>query len=282
VFASNRGDASYQLYTATTDGRNLKPLRPNFSTSRSPRWSPDGTTIAFISTEPGRNRICTIRRDGTGFRSYNKTNPDLGSTGEACLDWSPDGDRLVFVADDHTTLRVLTLTDDSEGTKLISGSLGKGADHYNGVSWSSGGILLNAQASRNGEQQEIFRVDPKAGKATQLTDLWNERDYYLSPVASPDGKHIAAVRVQHVGKTVRRSLFEFDSTGASAKLLLKKASDRVSQGNPRWFPRGDRIIFTLGSQEHEQLYSADRNGTNEHRLSSGDWDDVEPDVWTLK
>ena len=34
VFASNRGEASYQLYTATTSGRDLKPVRPNKSRRR--------------------------------------------------------------------------------------------------------------------------------------------------------------------------------------------------------------------------------------------------------
>jgi Tol biopolymer transport system component len=186
------------------------------------------------------------------------------------------------VADDHTTLRVLTLTDDSEGAKLISGSLGKGADHYNGVSWSSGGILLNAQASRNGEQQEIFRVNPTTGKATQLTDLWDKRDYYISPVASPDGKHIAAVRVQHDEENVRYSLLQLDHDGAAATPILKDAGKSRFQANARWFPQGNRLIFTLGPAGHQQLYTVGLDGTNQHQLTSGDWDDVEPDVWTLK
>ena len=286
VFASNRGDASYQLYTAKTNGRDVKPVRPNLSTSRSPRWSPDGTMIAFVSTETGKPRICTIRRDGAEetFKAYRKTSPPgFSAFSEALLDWSPDGSELVFVADDHTSLRILKLTDDSEGRELISGPVGPGAGQYDGVSWSTNGILLSAAHHANGNSHEIFQVNPDSGEVTQLTDLWDQPEYFVSPVGSADGNRIAAAKIQKDGDPERRSLFLLDRDGRRAKSLTNSEPGTFN-GDPRWFPTGDRLIFTLRQkgERHRQLYSISGDGTDKLRLTNGDWDDAEPDVWTLK
>lgn len=282
VFASNRGDASYQLYTAKTNGRDVRPLRPNLSTSRSPRWAPDGTTIAYVSTETGKPRICTIRRDGADetFRAYEKTNPPgFAAFIEAMLDWSPDGREIVFIADDRTTLRIIKTSDDNEGRVLISGPVGPGAGQYEGVSWSrDGSILLSAAHHANGTSHELFRIDPKTGDVIQLTDFWNRPEYFISPVDSPNGGRLVAVKIQ---EAERFNLFLLDSDGNKITPLTN-GGPGTFYGDPRWFPSGTRLIFTLGRQGHSQLYSSAVDGTDQVRLTKGDWDDVEPDVWTLR
>jgi Tol biopolymer transport system component len=60
-----------------------------------PRWSPDGSSIAFVVISEGRGGsrygdLRLVRSDGTGFRS-------IGGGPESVLDpeWSPDGTRIV-------------------------------------------------------------------------------------------------------------------------------------------------------------------------------------------
>jgi TolB protein len=59
-----------------------------------PKWSPDGTKIAFrgypVST--GLGDIYTVNTDGTGFTNVTQT----PSVFEPSFDWSPDGMRLVY------------------------------------------------------------------------------------------------------------------------------------------------------------------------------------------
>jgi TolB protein len=63
-----------------------------------PRWSPDGSKIAFVAKEEERWEISTINIDGTQYRSWTRTAPRLrGMYGP--IDWSPDSTRIVFHAD---------------------------------------------------------------------------------------------------------------------------------------------------------------------------------------
>jgi dipeptidyl aminopeptidase/acylaminoacyl peptidase len=57
---------------------------------RLPRWSPDGKTIAFLSTRSERTELWTIPADGGEARQLTKLD---GTVGEFA--WSPDGRRFV-------------------------------------------------------------------------------------------------------------------------------------------------------------------------------------------
>ncbi len=57
---------------------------------RSPRWSPDGTTIAFLSARSERTELWTISADGGEARQLTRTDGNIGE-----FAWSPDGRRLV-------------------------------------------------------------------------------------------------------------------------------------------------------------------------------------------
>jgi dipeptidyl aminopeptidase/acylaminoacyl peptidase len=57
-----------------------------------PAWSPDGSTIAYVSERPGRYEIHLVGRDGSGDRQLTS---DAGDFSE--LRWHPDGSRLAAI-----------------------------------------------------------------------------------------------------------------------------------------------------------------------------------------
>ena len=59
-----------------------------------PRWSPDGKTIAFLSSRGGSQQIWTIPVDGGEARQLTRL-----STGADGHLWSPDGKQLTFTSD---------------------------------------------------------------------------------------------------------------------------------------------------------------------------------------
>jgi Tol biopolymer transport system component len=62
-----------------------------------PRWSPDGSEIAFteISEDPPRLDVSVINADGTGLRNLTEDQP--GNAWSPA--WSPDGTKIAFLTD---------------------------------------------------------------------------------------------------------------------------------------------------------------------------------------
>ena len=56
------------IYTVSIDGSNLKQLTDGDRSATTPRWSPDGSRIAFISNEEGNTSLWVVTIPG-GVRS---------------------------------------------------------------------------------------------------------------------------------------------------------------------------------------------------------------------
>src|SRR5215210_7708458 len=69
------------------------PLTSGEKADTAPRWSPDGTRIAFLSTRGGKPQLYVVPLGGGEARKV--TDAQEGA-GEAV--WSPDGKRLAFSA----------------------------------------------------------------------------------------------------------------------------------------------------------------------------------------
>ncbi len=81
------------IYVADAEGNHLTPLAPDPGNDRFPRWSPDGTRIAFSSLKGGEGyEIHSIRADGLDLRRHTFFEP----TSVHFPLWSPDGRRLAF------------------------------------------------------------------------------------------------------------------------------------------------------------------------------------------
>lgn len=100
---SATGDRS-RLVVMRADGTAQQPitsvLKDEFHIA--PAWSPDGRTIAFTISDPGRIRIDLVRPDGTG-----RTHLDDSDATQAFPDWSPDGRSLAFEQNGDIVIRTL-------------------------------------------------------------------------------------------------------------------------------------------------------------------------------
>jgi dipeptidyl aminopeptidase/acylaminoacyl peptidase len=228
---------------STTDG-DPTPFTSETASSTSPRWSPDGSALAFLSARDGaRPQIWTLSRSGGEARRV--TNVE---SGVSAFEWSPDGARFVC----------LTRTGPPP-------SKTSDVRHYTRANYK-----FNDSGWFDTTRSHIAVVDAKTGAAKQITDGpdWND----LDPRWSPDGTRIAFVsnRTGHE--------FDFDhnsdvwvvpaSGGAPIKISDHAGPDR----SPRWSPDGKSIAF-LGAIDEEDapsIYLAPAEGGKPSReLSKG-------------
>lgn len=90
AFESNRGDRP-EVWLASKDGSNARPLAPLSTAEDFPMWSPNGSEIAFQGIRNGKSAIFVVPSNGGIPR---EVSPDPA---EATLPtWSPDGKWLYF------------------------------------------------------------------------------------------------------------------------------------------------------------------------------------------
>ena len=253
-----------------------RPLVAGSGAYFSPRWSPDGTRLAYVASEGGSPQLY-VRWMGSGESARITGLPNSPSS----LAWSPDGRRIAYsmlVPDDSPQLGKeppkpdgakwaeplqvidrVTYRFDGEGylkpgfqqifwvpadggapTQLTFGAHNAGGD----VSWTPDGrsILFSANLGPNWQrealQNEVYKISIDGGAPVALTSRFGPDN---SPTVSPDGRYIAWVGFddRKLGNQDRRlSVMNVDG---SNKRVLTAALDR-SVSNPQW--AGDsRSVF---------------------------------------
>lgn len=138
-----------------------------------PQYSPDGSSIAFMSDRSGFMEIWAARSDGAQPRQLT----DLRGVGGAPR-WSPDGRRIAF------DMRI----DGNHGIFVVGVEGGPVArlvadSHENGSpSWSRDGSWIYFLSNRSGDHQ-VWKIPASGGSPAQVT-----RHGGHIPFESPDGK----------------------------------------------------------------------------------------------
>jgi Tol biopolymer transport system component len=150
---------SGSIYVMNVDGTNVRLV----TQGSGPKWSPDGTRIAYTLTVGGQQDIYTISSDGVGT-PVNVTNSGLSRTPA----WSPDGTQIAYAKEDalgNTDIWVIN----ADGSGVPVNVTNTAADE-NQVDWSPDGTMLTFWSKRVGGVDQIFtQAADGSGVATQLT-----------------------------------------------------------------------------------------------------------------
>ena len=173
----NRRDNS--VWLVAVDGHSA-PRRisvEGFSTN-APRWSPDGTRLAFLSArgtadpagELARPQICILALDGGEATTLTHL-----KNGAGAYQWSPDGRRIV----------VVSRTGPSD--TVASSARKSDVRHYSHISYK-----FNDTGWYDDKRSHLFVVDAANGTARQITqgEDWNDTDPQWSPDSTRDRKSV--------------------------------------------------------------------------------------------
>ena len=94
VYDPEANRAFTNLWIVSIDGGEPRRLTSARASDTSPRWSPDGRTIAFVSDRGGSSQVWTIDPSGGEAHQVTELPVDVDN-----VQWSPDGSRLAFSAE---------------------------------------------------------------------------------------------------------------------------------------------------------------------------------------
>jgi TolB protein len=192
----------WSVYTARADGTDRQWVLDGGSVPAFPRWSPEGTEIAFEAGE-----IVAARTDVTSFRK-------IYSSG-LTVAWAPDGRHLAVVMsqmvggepwDPIFTRDIWIVNADGSGGERQLTSRGTW-DPYR-LSWSPDGRTVAVEA-----EGDLWAVQVSTGAVTNLTGTAAVTE--SSPIWSPDGRWLAyGRRTTETGATPQVWLARFGAAHA--------------------------------------------------------------------
>lgn len=230
------------------------------SVDANPRWSPDGTRIAFISNRDGKSELYIIDANGGEARQLTKL---AGSIAD--FDWHPSGQRLVIAF----TPRDEEAREREEKKK--KGDPGFEAPmvreiHRLYYKLDGAGFIPKGRS-------HLWSVDAETGKAKPLTD--DDRYDEGEPRFSPDGRWIyfASNRTAEPDRNfMRMDLWCIPARGGKVEKI--RTFDGPS-GTASMSPDGQWIAF-IGrqradepwNQHHDKLWLVSSNGGRPSELTT--------------
>lgn len=167
VFVSNRdGQTETDIYTMTRSGTGVQRITNSPDQAEyEPRFSPDGTTIAYVR-EDGDDWVLSLM-DADGSNSRDLTSPQQFIEFPT---WAPDGSRLVFAgvpADGTDAPDIYGVSASGGELQLVVGT--KSTDvcpHFT----RDGRVMLYATLPEGGKQLDVFARDANSTDTTGASD----------------------------------------------------------------------------------------------------------------
>jgi Tol biopolymer transport system component len=254
VFTGER-DGQADIYRVHPDGTGLQQLTDHPAFDDQAALSPDGKTLAFVSTRGGGTANIWLM----DLASKKATNLTPHHSGNFRPSWSPDGRWIAFTSDrdahpgnfpgqwEHLqSTGVYLVAPDGKGLRRITKKEGVAGS----PSWSADGrrVLfyetdeVGAYLAKSGNTRtELVSVDIVTGARVQYTA---SNETKLSPSFLRDGK------ISYVKRAG-------DDTAGVRIWYPTRRIDTVIHGavrNPSWSPDGTRVVYQrirrLGSTEH--------------------------------
>ncbi|MFH0989953.1 MAG: S9 family peptidase [bacterium] len=233
------------IYLIPSDGGEARQVTNAKGANNSPRWMPDGTSLAFLSTRDGESQIWLTSVEGGEAKKISTI-----STGASGLVVSPDGKWLAFnsevypqCADDAANQQMAEAAEKSTVKAKIFDKLPYRVWNY----W------------KDGKRNHLFVISSSGSVARDLTpgeydtppiDLSGTWDYAFST----DSREIAFVRNpdKNIAYSTNNEIFVVPVTGGEIRRITNNPG---CDAQPLYSPDGKFLAFT---QMKRAGFEADR------------------------
>ncbi|HEX6279371.1 MAG TPA: S9 family peptidase [Pyrinomonadaceae bacterium] len=291
VMAADKSEFVTQIWMAATDGKENRQLTFGEKSSGNPKFSPDGSMIAFTSNrKDNRNQIYVLRLSGGEAEQITDGKSSAGN-----FEWSPDGKWLAYSmsdakssdeeANDKGRNDFRWYEENYKLARLYVVPLAKGASgkrepkkltdlnrHVTSFDWSPDGSRIafahvKSPSVDDWPSSDVSLVEVGSARVTPFVATTNAED---GPKYSPDGKWIAISTSDGPPRWAQSDRIAVHSTsGGSAPKLMQLSHD----GNPNilaWNPDSRGIIFSEPRGTGTALYGANVEAGTIQMLDSQD------------
>ncbi len=293
-----------QIYIMSSAGGDMKQLTSGAGSSSTPRWSPDGRKIAYVTGD----QVWVMEPDGSNKEQVTKI-----STGAGGPVWSPDGNWIAFVSDvypDCTNDECNRARDEVAEKNKVKAHVTDRLLFRHWVEWrdrkrthvlivaSKGGVARDLTAGdfdsppyavagevdysfspdskelaylRNPDKIEaistnsdIYVVPTAGGPARDITA--KNKGYEDTPVYTPDGKYIIYRSQATAGfEADRWRLMSYNRAAGTSVELLRGFDLGVDE--IALSPDGNTIYFTAGERGYQNVYKVPVSGRQQQKVA---------------
>ena len=223
AFVKKLGKEKYSLFIADYDGHNPRAIVNSRYSIISPRWSPNGKKIAYVSFEK-KKPVIYVQDIETGKRTL-LANFRGNNSAPA---WSPDSKKLAIVLTYSANSQIYTIDADGKNIKQLMRTRSINTE----PAWSPNGKEIYFSSDRAGSAQ-IYKVDVDTNEVVRVTFEGNNN---VSPSLSPDGKLLLFLNQDN------------GSYRVAIQNLLSNQMLKLTNGPddeyPIFSPNGNMVLFT--------------------------------------
>jgi len=222
-----RGEVAFMLrgdiWTMPIGGGRGKQITSGPSIDMWPRFSPDGTKLAYFSNKSGNNDIYILDLKSGGTMRVTKH-----AANDHFQNWSPDGRKLVFTSERSGNKDIWLLELDSGLATQLTKHVGSDDD----PTFSADGSLIAFDSGRAGSQA-IYVMNADGSGVRRVT---SGTAFFQVPSFSPDGRMIVYEGYRPTSSGSAGLYVTYTNGGPTAQISTDGQT-------AHWSPAGDYIYF---------------------------------------